>query len=641
MDKNPNIYLALLASLFVSACGSDSAEPAPPQPPIDNLTRCEAPLSLVTAIDRSQYRLLTEANYYRNQNHSLIIQSKSHSQQWRYQWRQIAGPALTLLSPTSPVLAFEATQAGSYQFEVSIELPGANTSIEQVTIEIIDETPALLARLDHQVVEGNNVSFRLDGAATPTQVSWCIQSGPDLGLDVSQPLRPLFTAPQVNADTLSVLKVQASVNGQVHTDRAYALITQEPTISSSYFDEPVARVHAYRASNYQKALESCIYSNSLVNTCTIARLPLIGQTSNANNIDAILERVLVSHPWMGDNFALFLRQMDPNSDFVNLLQSVSAIIISYDVRPSFYWVVTGAIYLDPSDLWLTPSERDTINEAPDYRSGFGDELQFYMPWRYVKNNQYASSNIPINVRESRSLADIEADFASLLYHELAHANDFFPRSVHQQLVGDTFIDAYNARNDAGTLVSSVLTQAYPLQSDAMQGLAQVRFRGASVSAAQKQYLPADISGFFNQDVANDFYNYSTIREDAAMLFEEVMMSYRLGVLRDVAVTDKPASLTADSIVVEWGQRGRIGDNSLASRAAFVIDAMLPEQTGDKLISSLPEPILMTPGRSWAANLAISPNTIAPSNRSMASPLRLPEVNVHGRHQGLTIKGANY
>ncbi len=36
-----------------------------------------------------------------------------------------------------------------------------------------------------------------------------------------------------------------------------------------------------------------------------------------------------------------------------------------------------------------------------------------------------------------------------------------------------------------------------------------------------------------------------------MLFEEAMMSYRLGVQRDVAITDKPETVTANNISVDW------------------------------------------------------------------------------------------
>ncbi|GIU51792.1 hypothetical protein TUM4438_42650 [Shewanella sairae] len=146
----------------------------------------------------------------------------------------------------------------------------------------------------------------------------------------------------------------------------------------------------------------------------------------------------------------------------------------------------------------------------------------------------------------------------------------------------------------------------------MASLAQVSFGGETANETQKSYVANDITSFFSPDRASDYYAYSTRREDTAMLFEEALMSHRYGILRDVAITDKPDNPTASSITVDWGQRGRIGDEKLQRRAAFVIDQMMPELNGLSLVSGLPNPIEMNQGQSWSDNLAISPN-ISPSN----------------------------
>ena len=112
---------------------------------------------------------------------------------------------------------------------------------------------------------------------------------------------------------------------------------------------------------------------------------------------------------------------------LKLLRATNAIVISYDIRPSFYWVATGAIYLDANNFWRTPQERDTLNTRPDYRSGFGSELDFTTSWRYVKNGAYYFPNISTaNVadRLPRDVSDVEAALSYLLYHELAHAMTF-------------------------------------------------------------------------------------------------------------------------------------------------------------------------------------------------------------------------
>ncbi|GIU10903.1 hypothetical protein [Shewanella morhuae] len=614
--------LALMAcsSLLIS-CGGGGEDSSNPNnggttPPSVSLLRCTdniAPLIITTS---SSIRFQTESTYTAGQSSAIIANIPNRdSQSLSFLWQQIDGQNIELVSQNSPVLAFDIPAAGSYRF--SLHVTGNNLDVTgEIDINADAAIGMLNARQDHQVVEGNNVSFRLgqQSGLSAANISWCVASGPDLNVDISDPFRPLFTAPAISQDTLTRLKVSANISGNQLKDDVFVLTTAAPAISSSYFDTPVARTYAYRPSSpYANVLSQCVYSNQLNDSCTINQLPLIGQTSNDLNHETILDRVLVSHDWMGDNFAAFLTQLDPNSDFARLLQSVTAIVISYDIRPSFYWVVTGAIYLDPNDLWLTPIQRDTINEAPDYRSNFGNELNFMMPWRYVKNNQYASLSVPATARAYRTLAQINPDLASLLYHELAHANDFFPRSVHTSLAGPRLLDDYRRRNANKSLISDKVSTIYPLSSTEMTGLANVSFLGDTANNLQKTYQPSDVSTFFSTDIASDFYAYSSTREDTAMLFEEAMMSYRYQILRDVAVTNKPAVLTADTLLIDWGQRGRIADDSLENRAALVIDEILPELNGISLIESLPELVAMTQGQSWRQALAISP-----ANRQLKS-----------------------
>jgi hypothetical protein len=99
------------------------------------------------------------------------------------------------------------------------------------------------------------------------------------------------------------------------------------------------------------------------------------------------------------------------------------------VRPSFYWSATGAIYLDADNLWLTPAERDVVSEVPDFRSGFDRELNYTGLWRYVVANQPALLFFNPASRLTRDLGYLDYELGSLMYHELAHANDFFPPAM--------------------------------------------------------------------------------------------------------------------------------------------------------------------------------------------------------------------
>ncbi|MGS0695449.1 PKD domain-containing protein [Shewanella sp. 0m-4] len=636
----------LIGVISLTACGgssnnNDSSGELTPPPVIpQGLARCDIPTELNPVATTSAITFYTEDQYLAEQPGAITVTLNGNNvSDFSFNWTQLSGPTLTLKSIKSPVLAFTARESGSYKFEVTASKNDI-TYIESIEINLTAASAEQLsARVDHQASEGNSVSFRLDTPETnpPTEINWCLAAGPSLTVDISTPEQALLTAPSVNEDTISILRATAVINGETVTDDVQLLITKEAAITSSYFDERVAKTFAYNAdSPYKNELQPCVYSNQLQQSCNISRLPLIGQKSGIDK-QAILDRVLVSHQWMGENFEHFLENLDPNSDFATLLQSVTAVVISYDVRPSFYWVVTGAIYLDPNDLWLLAQERDTINEAPDYRSAFGNDLNFLMPWRYVKNNSYTSYITPRNVRVDRTAEQMMPDLASLLYHELAHANDFFPNSVHASLSGPTLLDDYFRRSDAKQLVSDQLTALYPLNSQEMTNLAEVSFKGETANDPQKAYIAADITSFFSPDRASDYYAYSTKREDAAMLFEEALMSHRYSIQRDVAVTDKPDNPTASSISVNWGQRGRIGDAKLENRAAFVINQMMPDLDGATLVNQLPDPIAMKQGQSWADNLAISPvnNAIEKSlalSGNVSEPTFVPKLRFSGdRH----------
>jgi len=649
----------LASMLVLTACGgsSDGELISPIDPPPPTLNRCDQQTSLNIIETSSAIEFVTEQSYQTEQAAAVIASIKDgNSQGLQFSWEQISGPSLTLKSIKSPVLAFQPSAAGEYSFSVRVSGNGL-LLYESITLSVSNNSQTQLnVRSDHQVVEGNKVSFRADRVGNnadqvPADLNWCIASGPELNIDTTNPETPQFTAPDVDTDTLVVLRASGTFEGESITDEVIALITSEQTITSPYFDEPVARTFSYRENSpYKAALSKCVYSNQLAAPCEIQELPLLGQTLSQVDKDKIMDRLIVSHQWMGENFESFLEEMDPNSDFAKLLQSVTAVVISYDIRPSFYWVVTGAIYLDPSDLWLLAAERDVINEAADFRSSFGNELGFIMPWRYVKDDAYVSYTNPREVRQDRSFEDMGPDLASLLYHELAHANDFFPSSIHSSIAIDnqTLLAHYNQRTEAGLLISDQINSLFPLQSAEMYGLANVSFRGQSASESQKGYLPIDITNFFSNDHATDYYAYSTSREDTAMLFEEAMMSHRYGISRDVGVTDNPNNATASSIIVDWGQRGRIGERTEGSlipqRAAFVIDEILPELNGSALLATLPEPIAMTQGLSWADNLTLSPQQATKQTTMQMkvsledaneAPSYIPELRVSGDRHKLT------
>ncbi|WP_286235513.1 hypothetical protein [Thalassotalea sediminis] len=551
-------------------------------------------------------------------------------------WSQTAGNSTQFYAMNSKVIGFTPTVAGDYSFEVTYTEDGSSEKSLSIDFTVTESIAPLTARLGHAVIEGNGVSiisYSLSTSANKEQdqnsLTWTQTAGPNVQFTADSTngkVAVFFDAPNVTEDTLLSFTVSGSVNGETVSDEIAILVenANTPLGNEGYvpFPERVADVFLYNEnSSAGQKLIDCVYSNkaSYSTSCNFNQTPLIAHISETPSVNDIMDRVVVSHKWMGDQFKKFLEQYDEHNDFKNLLRATTAVVLSYDVRPSFYHPYTGAIYLDPSDLWETPEQRDTINQAPDYRAGFGSELQFEIPWRYVKNNQYASFYYPISERITRSMSAAKYDFASLLYHELAHANDYFPSTSWAELNGDpaTFLTLVNNLFTDKEIQSDDLQRALPLdqgwatgEQNNMTKLGQVRFQDPTlITETQKAYSMEDVANMFKTEGAPQFYSYSSTREDYAILFDGFMMKVRYGVDRDVAVSDQDY----DDIV--WGQRGREGEPQIKPRVQFVTERIIPEFATEaiEILENMPAATQLDTTKSWRDSIELvdsAENTLA-------------------------------
>ena len=553
-------------------------------------------------------------------------------------WTQTAGPAVALLSDKSQVISFEPPSAGTYSFQVAFTDPmgAAATRTLSTTAAAAAGTSTINARLDRAVHAGGNASIRAWPQLVPgdsvRSLRWTQLEGPAVSLDTRDPARILFTAPGVMQDTLLRFRVTMTTGfGITDSDDVSVLVenyAQVPASATDYVfrDLHVSRVHPYRATGpYAAQLVRCVYDAMLQwqgagkNLCSLSTLPYLHQetTGNEPSVDQIMSRVLVSHDWMGDVFQQFITG-DDKSELRRLLNAVTAVVIGANLRPGFYHGVTGAIYMDADDFWLTPEQRDVIDEAPDFRSAFDRELAYSTLWRYTLNNVNVFRPFPSTLRVSRDVSYLLYETGWLMYHELAHANDFLPFGARASLVDSASPwDNVRTRYAAQQLTSDFVAQQFPLNSAEMKQLAQVKFFGATPDAMQRAYTPAQVWGYFSADRASDEYSYATTREDAAMLFEEFMMAYRHGIRRDTAFTDKVTpSSTGASVLVRGGQRGRIGDTAIKPRLEVVLQGLAPWilNADAGAITRLPAPIPMRAGESWNDNVAL-PAPLAGSARA--------------------------
>ncbi|WP_051687141.1 hypothetical protein [Microbulbifer sp. HZ11] len=611
------VFSASLLALSVTACGgggggSDRGDSAGTNTG-GGVPIAPAPVQLTLAGDSSA-----------SQGDSVgVVASLSEQGYNRFEWEQLSGPDVMPLAGNGTAgISFDAVFSGEYSFRLTASNPEGDSLQDTFNISVAPSSASTRVqfRADRAVSEGAEFSLRLNASHVSGSVeSWHFEqlAGPQADLvedDSGQPV-VFVTAPRVSGDQVITLRATLETTAGSFSDTAYVVVQDRPEANSDYFCDgdgeycaksvPLNPVYSYRAdSPYRDVLKDCVYSNQLndSNLCTLRTLPPIGLISSAPTVDQIMDHVLVSHDWMGERFERFLTQLDNHGDFARLLRSVTAVVISSDVRPSFYWSLTGAIYLDPDSLWLSPEERDVINEQPDYRSGFSSALNFVTPWRYVKNNNYVFTYYEVKDRHSRDFYELEADLGSLLYHELAHAADAMsPAKLNSGLDRD---DIFFNQAQSASFVNKSVTAVNPMYSPELYALAEVRYRGAEASDTQREYTPADIAGFFFPDSANDFYSYSSPWEDTAMLFEETMMSLRYGIERDIAVTNRPVSpMSADDYVVSHGQRGRIASERIRPRASTAVQGLLPEAwaEADAHLKSM-LPMALCAGEGWGQNL---------------------------------------
>lgn len=414
------LYLCgFVVIIILSACGGDSESASST---IDNSPSPQTPLGV------NKYTLDINEDSIVAFDHTIKIDQSvdlflyyPNDTLSHIQWMQTAGMPVNLLSPQSKSISFAPIQSGVYSFEVSFQINGITPKTLKHDVMVSEEQALLSARLGHVIQAQSQVSLRtqlLTQDNVKNTIQWEQLAGPSISFinplnsnettDGSGELVVYFNTPQVTQDTFVVFNVSVNKDAEEHNEQVAILIDPAAGISSNaYFNKRVTQVKPYNESSmHAPHIVDCVYTNTLSSSCSLNTLPLIGHQTLSPTVDDIMERVVVSHPWMGDRFREFLTRYDPHNDFKHLLRATTVIVIATDIRPSFYWAATGAIYLDPKNLWLTPDERDTISEVPDYRNDFGAELLFAMPWRYIKDNAYAYSTSDISYRRSRDISFI-------------------------------------------------------------------------------------------------------------------------------------------------------------------------------------------------------------------------------------------
>ncbi len=664
MKTQRSFLFAASVVVVLAGCGSGGGGgSSPTPPPVTPPSSGPSP----TCTGSGTYSVVADTTVFVGKAAGAVLAGCTGSVS-EVQWTQTGGPAVTLLSDKTQAISFEPPSPGTYVFSVRFnDATGGLVTAAVATTAVAPPTPSsIVVRSDQAVRKGGNVSLRAwPAAATGDTITWTQIAGPTVTLDTSDPNKALFVAPDVTQDTALVFRVTRRTSAGVSDSddvmvlvENYAQAPADPANTGPFVfsDTHVSRVYPYRAGGpFAAALVRCTFEANLqyfgpgANLCPLSTLPFLHQTTGGAvpTVSQIMDRVVVSHDWMGQAFEDFLTTQAPD-DLKRLFNGVTAVVIGAHVRPSFYYALTGAIYLDADNFWLTPEQRDVIDETPDYRTNFDKDLQYSSAWRYTSTQNGVTSSIfvtyPETSRIARTQSYLLAEAGWLLYHELGHASDFLPPAQRGTLNANLTLSAWGVIGPlytARSLPSDQLSATFPLLSQPMFGLAQVKYQGATATAEQRTYTPDIVGAFFAPDRATDDYNYTTTREDIAMVFEEFMMVRNHGWRRDIAFTDKiNASTTGSTLVVRWGQRGRIGETSVKPRAQLAVSQLAPWvlNADPNAVNNLPAPIQMRPGDSWTGNLALPAPPAAASIQALRAPLdfeseRAMLLRDVGRHHG--------
>ena len=362
---------------------------------------------------------------------------------------------------------------------------------------------------------------------------------------------------------------------------------------------------------YSQQLRPCAIAETSFGSCSLQQLPVLGMESEKPSIDDIMGRLLVSHEWMAKRFEMLLHELP--DDFLQLFSAVTVVVIDGDVRPSYYTNITGAIYLDPDRLWMDLDEIRVISDKPDYRDGYDDPMSFRRASRKMIGDDYAYKHYGLDSTEPRPLHDMVIPMASLLAHELAHANDYLPSSRYNDI--DRSRGIYWVTEDLKRdSISRHLKENHPLQSYEMFRLADILFSGVTPSEEDTKVTAEEVGAYFNSDIASYIYAYTSSNEDFAMLVEDTLMKMHFDVDRDQAfiIRDERVEEQFDGSrsVIGWGIRNRLGDEEVKARARIALEYIIPDRDFSDFFNSLPLPTMLPYGYRWGDTLSLDPDVLS-------------------------------
>lgn len=345
-------------------------------------------------------------------------------------------------------------------------------------------------------------------------------------------------------------------------------------------------------------LKRCALINTDEASCKFSESPLIGLNKEKITINDVLDKTMASKKYYLEAFKNALKYM-PEETLI-MFGSVNAIVISERISPSFYSFQTGAIYINADYLWRSAEEKAIATAKKDFRDSFGSTLSFSEDADYYKNGE---SLYKTNQQKSRTEKELAPNLVKLLFHELSHANDFFPRSFYTSAeinLNKTYIEVATSRADHGLLLS----QRLRLSSYLLESMAEILYFGRAPTDTELNMNPKYLINDFLASEASDLYAYTNSREDLAMLVENNLMYYYFKYSPTTVFIRYPKpNFTIPKNYkkpIAGGIKNKIASPAVQERAQGVLERIFNEQLAKKVIDNLDKvlPIEIPENMSW-------------------------------------------
>ena len=308
--------------------------------------------------------------------------------------------------------------------------------------------------------------------------------------------------------------------------------------------------------------------------CSLSKLPLLGLSESLSKAN-ILNKVVVTDAWMHENFKQFLASVPVEA--LEVFASITGIVIHPLIDTSFYFPVTGMLYLSPQQLWQTEAQRKqagscVIDKRPVFyvSSVDGEAFQWLSLSRYVKSGQLA---FDANA-QTRSLTQMQYQTAQVVFHEMAYALNQMPIKAVEKVSLFLKPASISQRLETHMLgkAAQALAALYPLGSDYLKQLAMQPLVADRVDVPYRLHF---VNEQFLVDKAVDLRSYKDANADTALLFEAYMMKRVYGLDREVAFVSPVNAALAEcsDVSFEYKSGGKLAN--LINRAEFVVNLLMP------------------------------------------------------------------